>query len=58
MDANNIDIVLVVNSLFDQFRFIMEHIARCPLALVAAGCAICSGSMYLFKFLTSSREVF
>ena len=56
--ADNIDIVLIVNSLFDHFRFIMEQIARDPLALVAAGCAICSGSMYLFKFLISRREVF
>lgn len=58
MANNNVDITLIISALFDQIIYIMEQTARNPLALVAAGCAVCSASMYLFKFLVSRREVF
>lgn len=58
MPENNVDIELMIASVFDQFRFCLSQIAQNPLALCAAGCAICAAAVLLFGYLTTKRDVF
>lgn len=58
MPENNVDIELMISSIFEQFRFCLAQIAHNPLALCAAGCAICAAAIFLFSYLTTKRDVF
>lgn len=47
----NLDLSYVIPALFEAFRQCLAQIAESPLALVAAGCAICAAALGVFFML-------
>lgn len=50
-DFLNLDLSYTIPALFEAFRLCLAQIASCPLALVAAGCAICAAALGVFFML-------
>lgn len=47
----DLDLSYTIPALFEAFRFCLAQIAASPLALVAAGCAICAAAVAVFYLL-------